>query len=193
MSEPSELDELRLMASPRDEALCRRLAARLEPAWNFVVFAVLWFFVGGTLAFVPVVGYMVAVSTVMTVQQHASSTSVGVGFIAVLLLSELGVWLLFARWVRARRRRAASLFRDGQFVEASVGNLNHVQLKGGQFTTARLSFTVDGKQASAVLSLGGHVTSIGSDGKVPVLVLPGYRYCAAFAHGGRMTPARFRG
>jgi hypothetical protein len=193
MSQPSELDELRAAAIPRDEALCRRLAARLEPAWGFIVYAVLWFFVGGTLAFIPVVGFMVAVSATMTQPQREAASWVGVGFTAVLLLSELGVWLLFARWARGRRRRAAGLFREGQFVEATVGSLNHVYLKGSQFTTARLSFTIDGKPASAVLSVGGHVTSIGSDGSVPVLVLPGYRYCATFALGGKMTPARFRG
>ena len=43
MVAPSDFAALKSAAIPRGDALCRRLGSRLEPAWGFVLYGVLFF------------------------------------------------------------------------------------------------------------------------------------------------------
>jgi hypothetical protein len=188
MTEPSLLERLRASSPPRDAALCRTLAARLEPAWGFVAYGVLWLFVAAGVSVAPLIGFIVILNAIMTEKARVTSSWVGPAGMVIMLFGFALAWWPFAWWARRRRRRAGALFRDGQFVDGTVESMSRIYLRGAEVTRARVALTVDGLAGHAILSIAGHPTVLGNDGVIPMIVLRGYRYCGAFAIAGALTP-----
>ena len=187
MTDPSLLESLRAPA-PRDEQLCRRLAAGIDPAWGFVVYGVLWMWIGLSLAFGAAAGFVLLLLRIVGDKRMNGTWWLGPAVAIFVAGCVLVVWS-FVRWVRGRRGRARALFRDGRLVDGEIERLDHIYLRGSQITRIKVAATVDGKRGHAVASAGGHLAVSGA---VPVLVLPGYRYCATFLNGV-MCPAAWHG
>jgi hypothetical protein len=186
MTEPALLDRLRASPPPRDAALCRLLAKRLEPAWGFIAYGILWLFVAAGLSLAPLFGFLAVVGTMMTTKERMASSWTGPAGGVCMLIGFALAWWPFIWWARRRRRRAAALFRDGQLVDGTVESVNHIYVNGGEVTRAKVKLTVDGRPAHAILSIAGHATALG--GVIPILALRGYHYCAGFAVAGKLTP-----
>jgi hypothetical protein len=179
------LERLQRAPAPRDDELCRALAARIEPAWGFVVYGVLWMWLGLSLAFGLAAAFvLVGIRIAGDAHTHAA---VGPAYAVFGVAAALVVWT-FGRWVRGRRARARALFRDGQFVDGAIERVDHIWLRGSQITRVKIGAAVDGTRGHAIASAAGHLAA---GGTVPILVLPGYRYCATFL-GGVVCPAAWR-
>jgi hypothetical protein len=179
-----EFERLHGQPPPRDAAACGELARRIEPAGGFVIYGILWFFVGGAgLAFVPALLFLFVAQATMPADARAKSVLLLVVFALLWLAGEVVTWWLFARFVRGRRRRAAELFSDGIFVDATPGPPQHHTLRSGQYTNYRLSFTVAGKPAATTLQLPGHQAPL--PGNVSLLYKRDNRRCCMFPDGSR--------
>jgi hypothetical protein len=154
---------------PRSEALSRELASRVDPAWGFVFYGILWFFVSwGPPGIVLALGLRVA---------GKSPAGWFVMFVLVAwAISYIAMWWLFARWVRRRRAAARVLFRDGSFANATVVAVTRVSSRAGRATLATPMHEVK-------LSVSGHPSTLSPGVTMPVLWVPHYRYCAAFLEG----------
>jgi hypothetical protein len=180
----SILDTLRSATPPRDELICRKLAAGIEPIWGFVVYGILWIWVGSSLAFGAAVGFVM----LMTRALGDGSWLAWGAFVVFFIGFAVVVWS-FARWVRSRRGGARALFRDGRFFDGEVESVHHIWIRRSEITRIKLAVTVDGKRGHAIASTAGHISVSGA---VPALVLSGYRYCATFI-GGALCTATWHG
>lgn len=176
----SELDELRATPVPRPTALCRRLARRVDSTWGFIAYGLVWFCC--TCAFATL-GLLIGVTLTGGEQGPIGSAVV----IVLWVGGFVGGWVPFVLWVRRRRTGAARLFREGTFVDAQVQSVQHLWVRGVAITRAVLHAADEGGPHRIGLSVGGHpeVPRVGT--AMPVLLVRGYGYCAAFPSGGRFV------
>lgn len=165
---------------PRSEPLCRRYARRLESPWGFVAYGVLWFFVACGLA------TLALFAGIALAGDHAGRVAMGL-VIAGWVGGFVFAWVLFALWVRSRMRPARRLMREGTFVAGAVTRVDRLSMRGAPFSVVKIAFVHDGRDVIASVSVGGHPTGVAPGAIVPVLYLPGYRYCAAFAVDGQLV------
>lgn len=184
----TELVRLREAPCPRDAKLCKLVAQRISPAWGFVAYGVLYFFFVPMLAFVGgLMGGMVALSSIVgkPLPPWAAVFCIVLGVVGFVL-----GWWPFAVWVRRRRREGFRLGEQGVLTEGTVVVSFRGHVRGAPFTRATLAVEHDGKGYSVITSIGGHPTEFDKGRMVPVLLLPGSKYAAAFALSGRTTGAR---
>lgn len=176
----TDLELLRSTPTPRPREVCRRF--RLDSIWGFVLYGALWFFVSCLFA---TAGLFAALAVVDTPPTPLGKVVVmgawGSGFVLA--------WVLFAMWVRRRLAPAAVLFRDGSFGDARVEAVHHLSIRGAPFTRATLRIDGATGRPTIGLSMGGHPPELREGAVVPVLWVPGHRYCATFPLGGRLVAA----
>jgi hypothetical protein len=174
----NELELLRGSTPPRPDALCRRLSRRIDSIWGFIAYGALWFFIANGIATAAMFAAIAMVDT--------PSSAAGRAFVLVMWAGAfIGAWVLFGWWVRRRLGPARRLFREGVLLDATVQAVQHLRIRGAPFTRA----TVGWPDGAAVMSVGGHPAAIVQGANVPVLVVPGYGYCATFPIAGRIVPA----
>ena len=117
----SDLGELDAAATPRPEELCRRFAAKVEPAAGFVVYGLLYVF-GATWGMCG--GALIATVVIVPLCHFANvaADSLPVTLITIVfsVAGYAWAWLFFVRWVRRKRARAAMLIREGELVSATL-------------------------------------------------------------------------
>lgn len=167
-------------ATPRRSHTARRLARRLDPIGGFLLYGFLWIYVS----------VAVAVFAARAVGSALSSTGSMVLPLALFVLA----YMVFPVWVWRRIRSARRLFRDGTFVDAIVDKVRHSYMGRGRWrvpvTLVNLQVTVDGKERYPGMSLFGHIERIERGDVLPVLSVPGYKYCAAFPQRGELVVAQ---
>jgi hypothetical protein len=176
----TELDELRAIPVPRPAALCRRFARRIDSIWGFIAYGILWFCCAcgvatlGLLAGAMIVGHV--------------PEPLGVAVVVLCWVgSFVGSWVPFVRWVRRRRSTAERLFREGTVLDARVEEVHHLWMRGAPFTRTFLRATDEVGAHRIGLSVGGHPPLLREGVTMPVLLVRGYGYCAAFPSGGRLV------
>jgi hypothetical protein len=169
-------DRMRSQPAPRSDELCAEMGRILEPTWGFVIYGILWVFVGIGLGVVPALAFTVVVRLIAA--NGFDSPAVLLTLVALMIGGEIASWWLFFRWAARRRRRAAELVRDGVFVDVQPGAPEHHRRRGGAFTLYPLAFAADGVRATSSLEVLGHAGPI--DHPVTVLFKNGHRACAVF-------------
>ncbi len=173
----NELEGMRREAVPRDEAVCRAFARRIEPPTTLVAYGMVWmFFVGNAL----VIGGMFAGAAIA---DAIGSRELAAAFAAVLAVVLGGASLaLFVVWARRRRERAAEFVKYAVFVDGKyTGDL------GGRF--ARVELLHDAKRSHVFVPFGERPDK---GATVPMLVQSEVRTALAFGKEGRAYPCRVR-
>jgi hypothetical protein len=181
----TDLESIRAAAVPRDRALCGRMAARIDPAWGFVAYGLLYFFVATAVSMAAFLWLLWTASSMGLPRAPWVATA----SLVVYTLLYVACWLPFAVWVSRRRGAARRLFRQGTLFEAVITRVDLIVVRGAPLTRASLAFDVSGVTRSAVASVGGHSPELVPGAKLPVLHVPDYGYCVAFAPSGVAVPA----
>ncbi len=173
----TELEGMKQQPVPRDEAVCRAFARRIEPPTMLLAYGVLWlFFVTNAL----VIGGMLAgvgIARALDSQQLAVVLSVALS----VVLGGASI-ALFLVWAKRKRARAAEFVRYAVFVD---GNAT------GEAVTrfARIGLLHDARRAHVLVPFPkppqrGTV--------VPMLVQSEVRLALAFDQDGLAHPCRIR-
>jgi hypothetical protein len=182
----TDLEAIRLASAPREDALVRRLAARIDSVGGFIAYGILWLFAALIISQAALIGTLWFVQQIL----HSppwSATAVLVGWLLGFALA----WWPFVAWVRRRRAAARRLFREGVMLEGTLLSVDFLTLKGAPFTRARFGFQHGGDRREATLSVAEHDHGLVAGGSIPVLFVGGYRYCAAFPSNGTTVPAAY--
>lgn len=182
------MDELQaLQATPRDESLVRRMGSRFEPAWGFLAYGLLYLFVPVAAGLFVPMGAGLALGAVVGLPLPPWLL-LALGALALVVFGL--AWWPFALWIRRRRARVYRLFRDGRFVEGTIVEVGTIRVRAGTpVTRATAHFQDEGRPGETTLSLPGQPASIVIGAKVPLLVLPGSKYSAAFVDGRAVAAA----
>ncbi len=187
----SDLDQLRAAFVPRDAALCSRLAHVIVPTGNLVTAAIFLVSFGTLLAALPAVGVGYIVYQIMPAEADGTRPLVVYAAAAALVVSLFAVWLRFARWAGGRRSAARALFRDGQFVQATVKGMSTVPGRRGPVgTSVAVTFPAERQTLAAQFFIRRLVKSVGHDGALPLLYRAGYDHAVTFPIGGEAVHAR---
>jgi len=183
----TDLEAIRLAGAPREDALAGRLAARIDPAWGFIAYGILWTVLAACIAQAVFLGTLFAV-----VGEGPHRPPWGAAVLRdVWILAFVLAWLPFAAWVRRRRSAARRLFREGVLLEGQLLSVEFLRLRGAPFTRARGAFQHEGNLRKATLSVADHDQSLVSGSSIPVLFVDGYRYCAVFPASGTAVAAAY--
>ncbi|HVV83607.1 MAG TPA: hypothetical protein VHE35_11065 [Kofleriaceae bacterium] len=184
----SELDEIRRAAVPRPEGLCARHARRIVrgPA---VAGLALVYFIGVDLA-ASMVAMLVGVGALRLAGTHKGDRIEAVVTLALLVLVQVPVWLLFARDVRRRRQAAALLVREGAIVLGIVTERR--AFRGASWY--RVDFDLGGEPHHVVAALTPNILDahLPEGTRVPVLARPGSQVAVAYRPDGRGVSERLR-
>ncbi len=178
----SDLETLRTTPTPRPAALCGRYARRIDSIFGFVLYGALWFFVACGMATAALFLGM------WIVGPHPGAVAKAFvlgGWIGAFV----GAWALYWRWVRSRLAPARRLIRDGVLVDGTVKAARRLSIRGTPFTHATVVWQDASGERSAGVSMSGHPRELDPGATVPVMYVPGYRYCAAFPKNGKLVAA----
>lgn len=191
----TELEGLRAEPLPRDEAICRKLARRIEPGIGFIVYGVLWVcFVTNTLVLGGILGGALAGDAL-----GSRPLAFGLATVLALALGGGSLWL-YIRWCRGKRARARMLVRDGEIIDGKVED--RLTDRAAQ-AAAKLAFAATGQRLGVtwyrvafthgitryhVMAPFAHKPEPGA--VASVLFLPQHKYALAFDPDGRAVVSR---
>ncbi len=152
----TDLEAIREAPVPRPERLAKRFARRIDPAWGFFLYGILYFVVvANTVGVLPL---MLMVAT----QPQPAPSWMPVAWAVWYVIAQIVSWWVFWGWIQRRRSYGVTLVRDGELVTADVHD-SAVSVRG-----IHLGTTID----------------FGPAQQCKVLFLAGARYCFVFAPDG---------
>jgi hypothetical protein len=178
----TDLDLVRTEAPPRSDAVCRRLASRVDSVFGFIAYGVLWLFAAAMIA----TGVLFA--GIALVGAHASKAA-GYAVLVAYAAAFVVAWVPFGAWVRRRRRAARLLVRDGVLAPAQIDGVLRLFLRGAPFSRVSLAIAPASGTRRGTFSVGGHPRELVEGATIDVLVAPGAAYALAFPVG-RAVPVR---
>jgi hypothetical protein len=176
----SHYEDLRGVSVPRKAWVRHALSLWSLP--GFIVHAFLWFAVVTTIFVLAVLAFSIK-------SGHQRTSPVVVNIVLVLYFGLLAGYLIrgVLRFVQARR-----VIREGKFVLAVVESAQEFHGDHGTSGTAlalRLPEHVGGGRISVVFDSYSIAADEWRGDDIPVLVLPGSKYCAAFPGKAQLCPA----
>jgi len=114
MTRVTDLDRIR---GPRDAAVVQLLSRRVEPAFGFIVYGVVYLFLS---SFAGLAGGLVGGLLSAGLGFGKGSTLQDVVVLVFSLAAWIAAWIPFVRWARRKRENARSLVREGILCDAVV-------------------------------------------------------------------------